>query len=194
MTRGVLVDRDGVLNELVADPETGLGESPLRVQDVRLVPGAASALKTLREAGYSVACVSNQPAAAKGRVSTQALFEIHARVLEQLEREGAALDAWRVCLHHPQGTVAELAGPCDCRKPQAGMLLDVAAELGLDLRRSWMVGDTDADVEAGRRAGCRTIAIQAPPSAHKRSGRAEADLTAYNLQEAAALLLAKDAR
>lgn len=190
----VLLDRDGVLNELVPDPDTGLGESPLRVQDVRLAPGAAQAARALRQAGYELACVTNQPAAAKGRVSVADLEAIHARVLDLLAEEGVTLDAWRMCLHHPEAVVRGLGGACDCRKPEPGMLLDVAGELGLELTRCWMVGDTDADVQAGRRAGCPTIAILTPDSAHKRSGRETADLTARSLEEAAPLLLAHDAR
>jgi D-glycero-D-manno-heptose 1,7-bisphosphate phosphatase len=94
-----------------------------------------------------------------------------------------------MCLHHPDGVVAELSGPCECRKPAPGMLLDAARELGLDLDRSWMVGDTDADIEAGRAAGCRTALIVHPGSAHKRSEAAPADLEGPDLDHVSALVL-----
>jgi D-glycero-D-manno-heptose 1,7-bisphosphate phosphatase len=179
----VLLDRDGVLDELVPDPVSGLPESPLRVRDVRLIEGAATACGRLVGAGFRLACVSNQPAAAKGRVSVEELLAVHARVIELLARTGVRLEASRLCLHHPEGVVAGLSGPCACRKPAPGMLLEVAGALGVDPRACWMVGDTDADVAAGRAAGCRTALIEYPGSQHKRSGGARADLRASSLTD-----------
>jgi D-glycero-D-manno-heptose 1,7-bisphosphate phosphatase len=177
----IFLDRDGVLNELVGDPHSAVQESPLRVEEVRLVTGAAAALARLQEAGYVLVCVSNQPAAAKGTVSLRQLAAVHARVIELLAAEGVRLTASRLCLHHPDGVVFGLSGPCLCRKPAPGMLLEVAATLQVDLAGSWMVGDTDADVGAGRAAGCRTLMVEHPGSAHKRSGPASADLRAARL-------------
>jgi D-glycero-D-manno-heptose 1,7-bisphosphate phosphatase len=188
-TPAVFLDRDGVLNQLVPDPDSGVGESPLRVADVRLIPGAAAAMSLLRAAGYCVVCVTNQPAAAKGKTSVSELEAIQRRVVELLAAEGAHLDTWRMCLHHPEGVVLELSGGCDCRKPAPGMLLDAARELDLDLSCSWLLGDTDADMQAGRAAGCRTGLIEHPASAHKRAG-ATFDLLASDLGDATAQLLA----
>jgi D-glycero-D-manno-heptose 1,7-bisphosphate phosphatase len=185
----VFLDRDGVLDELVADPVSGVCESPLRVADVRLIEGAAAAAARLARAGVRLACVSNQPAAAKGTVSVAQLLAVHARVAELLAQEGVRLDASRLCLHHPEGVVRGLSGPCPCRKPAPGMLLDAAAELGVETRACWMVGDTDADVAAGRAAGCRTVLIEYPGSVHKRSGRPRPDLRAASLADAVAPLL-----
>jgi D-glycero-D-manno-heptose 1,7-bisphosphate phosphatase len=184
----VFLDRDGVLNELVRDPVSGAPESPLRVEDVRLVRGIA-ALVRFAGAGIPLACVSNQPAAAKGKISVEQLYGVHARVLELLAREGVHMAAWRLCLHHPEGMASELSRACDCRKPAPGMLLEVAAQLGLDPSDAWMVGDTDADVAAGNAAGCRTVLIDYPGSAHKREGRAAPELCASNLCDAVERLL-----
>jgi D-glycero-D-manno-heptose 1,7-bisphosphate phosphatase len=186
----IFLDRDGVLNELVPDSHSGWGESPLRVADVHLIHGAATAVAQLRDRGYALVCVTNQPAAAKAKVPVAELEAIGLRVAELLAAEGAQLDAWQMCLHHPDGVLPEISGPCSCRKPAPGMLLDAAGELGLDLSRSWMIGDTDADVAAGRAAGCRTVLIEHPSSQHKRSKNANSDLVAKNLSEAAAALLA----
>jgi D-glycero-D-manno-heptose 1,7-bisphosphate phosphatase len=186
----VFLDRDGVLNELVEDPDSGQAESPLRVADVRLIPGAAVAVRSLKMAGYALVCVTNQPAAAKAKTSVSELEAIQRTVGELLAAEGARLDAWRMCLHHPEGVVSELSGLCRCRKPAPGMLLDAAAELGLALSRSWMFGDTDADMLAGRAAGCKTALIEHPSSAHKRSSGANHDLLASDLADAVAQLLA----
>jgi D-glycero-D-manno-heptose 1,7-bisphosphate phosphatase len=183
------LDRDGVLNELVADPSSGVPESPLKPADVRLIEGAAAAAARLQRAGFALVCVSNQPAAAKGIVSATQLLAVHARVVELLTAAGVTLAASRLCLHHELGVVPELSWPCACRKPAPGMLLDAAARLHLDLAASWMVGDTDADVLAGRAAGCGTVLLQHPASAHKRSCRVGPDLLDTDLSGAVTRLL-----
>jgi histidinol-phosphate phosphatase family protein len=189
----VFLDRDGVLNEGRPDPDSGLLESPLTVEDVRLIPGAAAALGKLADAGYALVCVSNQPAAAKGKIAVDQLLAVHERVIELLAREGVCLDASRLCPHHPQGVVDELSGACDCRKPAPGMLLDAADALELDLGSSWILGDTDADVAAGQAAGCRTVLIEYQGSAHKRSGKASPNLLAADLSAGVAQLLGPSA-
>ena len=186
----VFVDRDGVINELVSDPLSGRPESPLRVADVRLVPGAAAALRGLVDAGWRLIGVSNQPSAAKGLMPLTELHAIQARVRELLSAEGVWFDDFRLCLHHPEGIVPELSGDCDCRKPAPGMLIAAAEELGVDLQRSWMVGDTDGDVQAGRAAGCRTILVQHPDSAHKRTGEPRPDAVVRDLTAATGIILA----
>jgi D-glycero-D-manno-heptose 1,7-bisphosphate phosphatase len=187
--RAAFLDRDGVLNEAVPDLDLDTRESPLRAEDVRLVSGAAAAARELADAGYLLVCVSNQPAAAKGKVTVQQLLTVHARVLELLAQEGVQIAASRLCPHHPHGVVPELSGSCDCRKPAPGMLLDAASSLGVDLGASWMVGDTDADIAAGAAAGCRTALIEYPGSGHKRSRTISASVTAGRLEEAVAQLL-----
>jgi D-glycero-D-manno-heptose 1,7-bisphosphate phosphatase len=133
--------------------------------------------------------VSNQPAAAKDKITVERLCAIHARVIELLALAGAHLRASRLCLHHPEGVVAELSGPCDCRKPAPGMLRGAASALNLDLGASWMIGDTDADIGAGSAAGCRTVLIEHPGTRHKRSGDAIADVVALDLNDAVMQLL-----
>ncbi len=187
--RAIFLDRDGVLNELIYDAHSGAPESPLRVRDVRLVVRAAAAARTLAAAGFALVCVSNQPAAAKGLVSLEQLLAVHQRAVELLAREGVRLADSRLCLHHPAGVVPGLSGVCSCRKPAPGMLLDAAVKLDIDLSRSWMVGDTDADLGAGRAAGCRTLLIEHVGSAHKRSNGSKSDLSASDLAQGAAVLL-----
>jgi D-glycero-D-manno-heptose 1,7-bisphosphate phosphatase len=188
----VFLDRDGVLNANVQDPESGRFESPLKLADVHLLPGVGASLRRLAGAGYVLACVSNQPVAAKGKTSVGELLALHERVLALLAREGVCLDASRLCPHHPDGLVAELSGPCDCRKPAAGMLLDVARAQRLDLPASWMLGETDSDVQAGKTAGCRTVLVEYPLSAHKRLGGASPDSRAADLAGAVAQVLEHD--
>ncbi len=184
----VFLDRDGVLNELTRDPVSEYPESPLAVADVRLIAGAAAAARGLAQAGFVLVCVSNQPAAAKGMTSVHQLQAVHERVLDLLARQRVHVDGSRLCLHHPDGQAPVLSGPCCCRKPRPGMLLDAAARLHLDLDTSWIIGDTDADVAAGHSAGCRAILLEYPGSAHKRSDNARPELLAADLACAAALL------
>jgi D-glycero-D-manno-heptose 1,7-bisphosphate phosphatase len=186
----VFVDRDGVINELVVDPLSGRPESPLRLQDVSLLPDAAPALRRLTGSGCRLVGVSNQPSAAKGLVSLFELQSIQARVLALLAAQDVRFDDFRLCLHHPDGVVAELTGECDCRKPAPGMLLAAARDLDIELAGSWMIGDTDADVMAGQAAGCRTALIDHPASDHKRNGDVRPDIVAADLGAAVDIILA----
>jgi D-glycero-D-manno-heptose 1,7-bisphosphate phosphatase len=187
--RAVFIDRDGVINELVPDPRSGVLESPLTTGEVRLIDGAAAALSRLAAAGRLLVGVSNQPAAAKGALSLAELRAVQARILDLLSADGVRFDDFRLCLHHPDGVVAELRGVCDCRKPAPGMLLEAASALDIDLKASWMIGDTDADVLAGRAAGCRTVLVRNPGSAHKRGGEVSPDAVVGDLAGAVAEIL-----
>ena len=189
-TPTIFLDRDGIVNELVLDSRTGQHESPTDLDDVVLIPGAAVAIWRLAEAGFRLAVVTNQPAAAKGFVELEDLAAIHGRVLGLLVAQGVEVDTSRLCLHHPDGVVAELAVTCDCRKPRPGMILDAAAELDSDLAQSWMIGDSDTDVEAGQLSGCRTVLVDNPRSAHRRAGSVVADIEATSLDDAVTRLLA----
>jgi D-glycero-D-manno-heptose 1,7-bisphosphate phosphatase len=189
VSRAAFLDRDGVLNALVPDPETGLPESPLTVEQVRLLPGAAAALSRLARDGYLLVGASNQPAAAKGKASLEDLEAVQERVLELLAAQGVEFAQFRVCWHHPDGVLPALTAACDCRKPAPGMLLAAIEELAIDPTRSWMIGDSDNDVEAARAAGVRSVLIEHPPSAHRRGGAVVADATAADVEAAAALVV-----
>jgi D-glycero-D-manno-heptose 1,7-bisphosphate phosphatase len=166
----LFLDRDGVLNEPVWDERSGTTESPLKPSDVILTAGAASAVRRATAAGLLVIVVSNQPSAAKGIVDEPTIRAVHARVMELLAADGAVIDRSYLCLHHPQGVDARLTQACDCRKPAPGMLLKAAADLNLDLSRCWLIGDTDADLGAARRASLAGIVmIENPLSAHRRT-------------------------
>jgi len=179
----IFLDRDGVLNEVVYDTRTGTCEAPSAPADVTLVPGAAEALRLLSAAGFRLVVVSNQPGAAKGNVSQATLDAVHRAVAHALDAGGAAIDAWRYCFHH-----SDAGDVCDCRKPQPGLLVEAAHTLGLDLAASWMIGDADTDVEAGRRVGCRTALVLNPLTAHRRHGL-PAELTGSTLAEVTRAIL-----
>lgn len=178
--RAVFLDRDGILVDLVVNLATGSHEGPLRPEQVRLRAGAAELLRGLRAEGWALVVVSNQPGMAKGECPAADLDAVHEHVVEGLAAAGAEVDAWYYCHHHPQGARRDLAGTCACRKPEPGLLLQAATDLGLDLSRSWILGDRDSDMEAGRRAGCRTFLVPHPRSGGGRSA-GPSDLRAEDL-------------
>ncbi len=185
----IFLDRDGTLNELVQDAVSGKPESPLRAEDVELIPGAAAAARRLLDAGWILVGVSNQPAAAKGTATLGALAAVQGHVTQLLGDAGVEFTDFRVCHHHPDGVVSDLSGDCACRKPKPGLLTQSAEANDIDLSASWMVGDTDADVLAGQAAGCRTILLETAASAHKRSGKPIPTATAPDLERAVSTLL-----
>lgn len=187
MRWAVFLDRDGVIVDPVPDPADGRPESPYRAEDVALASGAVAGLRLLRGLGAMLVMVSNQPSVAKETCTPEALAEVHEAMRRRLADEGLALDDARYCFHHPAGTHPDLGAACDCRKPEPGMLLEAAEDLDLDLARSWMIGDSDADIEAGRRAGCRTVLVEHPGSTHRR-GEAVPDARAADLLGAARLV------
>jgi len=160
--KAVFVDRDGTLNELVYDDVHGVLDSPRKAHQVRLIPGAALFLRGLKELGYFVVVVTNQPGIAKGTLTEQDLAEVNGRLQELLAAEGGAWDDLYYSPFHPQGGPwgrAEYVQYSECRKPSPGMLLEAAKKHDLELSQSWMIGDGLTDVQAGRAAGCRTILL-----------------------------------
>jgi histidinol-phosphate phosphatase family protein len=166
----------------------------LAFADVRLIPGAALAVGELARSGWTPVCISNQPAAAKGKVTLAQLQAVHERVIELLDEQRVRIGVSLLCPHHPDGVLSQLSGSCYCRKPAAGMLFEAASMLAFDLRASWMFGDTDSDVAAGRAAGCRTVLIEYEGSAHKRAGASVADVRASDLRDGVTQALARGDR
>jgi D,D-heptose 1,7-bisphosphate phosphatase len=149
--RAVFLDKDGTL----------VDDIPYNVDPalLTLAPNAGAALRRLRSLDYRLYVVSNQSGVARGRFDEAALGPLFARLEAMLAAEGVALDGVFWCPHHPEGVVARHAIECACRKPRPGLLRQAAALHGIDLAESWMVGDILDDIEAGRRAGCRTALI-----------------------------------
>jgi D-glycero-D-manno-heptose 1,7-bisphosphate phosphatase len=153
MRKAVFLDRDGVLVEDV--------DLLTRGDQLRLLTGVPSALNTLRNAGFALVVVSNQPVVARGLVTEQEIEMIHAELDRLLLAAGGpAMDRYYFCPHHPKGTLPAYRLDCECRKPKPGLLLRAARELNLDLQRSFLVGDRITDIIAGVKAGCRTVLVQ----------------------------------
>lgn len=153
--KAIFLDRDGTINQYAGFLR--------KIEDFELLPGVAEAVKSINESDYLAIVVTNQPVIARGEVTWEQLKEIHNKMETLLGQKGAWLDAIYCCPHHPQkgfrGEIPELKRDCDCRKPKPGMLLRAAEEYHLDLSQSWMIGDQENDVKAGKAAGCRTALI-----------------------------------
>ncbi len=181
----VFLDRDGVLVEEIFYPQTGETEAPLRPEDVRLLPGATTALRALAQAGFVLVLLSNQAAYAKGKTSLRDLCLVHERLAALLATEGAAFDAVFYSYSHPDGIMPYFSGPSLERKPGPYNLLVAAAQLDLDLARSWLVGDRDSDVACAHAAGVRSIQLDNPRNPSHRSAGA---IGAVNLGAAVAII------
>lgn len=181
MNRALFLDRDGVVDELVFYPSHNEWESPRRLADLRMIPGAADALKQANRAGWMLFLITNQPSYAKGKCRLEELQQVHARVLDDLTRSGVEITDAFVCYHHPQSKV-EGFGACQCRKPSPYFIREAARKYELDLKRSWMVGDQDADVVTGINAGVGTALLRYAHSSAKR-GATKPDLVCDDLAE-----------
>lgn len=181
--RAIFLDRDGTLVEA--------RHYPSRPEELVIYPGVPDALRRLQTAGFRLVLVTNQSGLAHGYFSQDDLDRMHDYLTGELGRAGVSLSAIYVCPHHPEGRIPELAIACDCRKPRPGLLLQAAAGLDLDLRQSWLVGDILDDVEAGNRAGCRTVLVdlgtERPPESPLRAPTFVGRDTVHALQLIAAI-------
>lgn len=176
----VFLDRDGTINQEVKHLK-----SP---DQLKLLPGAANAIRRLNRSGTLAVVITNQPVVARGDVSLKGLEKIHARLESQLGADGAYIDGLYFCPHHPDsgftGEVVELKISCNCRKPEPGLIDQACRDLGIGRQNSWMVGDTTSDVEAGRRAGLRTVLLRTGQAGSDAKYAVRPDYTAPDLEDA----------
>jgi D-sedoheptulose 7-phosphate isomerase len=151
--RAVFLDRDGIINQMVYNPDYGLVDSPIKPDEFNLLPGVGKAIKQINQAGFLAIVISNQPGLAKGKCCKQLLDEITDKMHRTLQARGAKLDGVYYCLHHPEAELEEYRQDCDCRKPKPGLLIQAGSEWEIDLSTSYMIGDGIIDVEAGKAAG-----------------------------------------
>lgn len=151
MKKAIFIDKDGTLIKDIA-----YNANP---DKITLEPYADVALQLLSEQDYSLVVISNQAGIAKGYFPESDMQGVITKVKSLLADAGVTLDGFFYCPHHPEGQIAAYTMECDCRKPAPGMILKAAEILDIDLSRSWMIGDILNDVEAGNRAGCRSLLI-----------------------------------
>lgn len=152
MRPAIFLDRDGTLNE-----EVGYAG---RAEDFHIYPFAAAAVRRVNEAGWAAVLVTNQAGVAKGYFPEENIGALHRILAEHLAAAGAHLDGIYYCPHHPQGTVAGYGGACACRKPAPGMLRQAERELGIDLGRSWVIGDRRLDAALAHAVGARAVLVR----------------------------------
>jgi D-glycero-D-manno-heptose 1,7-bisphosphate phosphatase len=178
----VFLDKDGTLVVNVpynVDPEK-----------IHLAPGAIEGLPLLTSAGFRLLVISNQSGVARGYFEEEVLRPVETRLRELVAATGSSLAGFYWCPHHPTGTVPAYAISCGCRKPAPGLILRAARDHDIDLSRSWFVGDLLNDMEAGRRAGCRTILIDnGNETEWLRAPEREPHYRALDLLEAARIIL-----
>jgi len=174
--KAIFLDRDNTLIE-----DTGYINSP---EQVKLLDGVAEALIELKGLGYKLIVVTNQSAVARGIVTEKVLGEIHNRLEQLLAEKNAFLNRIYYCPYHPDGVVAKYRKESDCRKPNPGMLLRAAEEMDIDLGQSWCIGNSISDMEAGSRAGCKTILIDLPSHQQQlEPGQPRPNYKAVNIKE-----------
>jgi D-glycero-D-manno-heptose 1,7-bisphosphate phosphatase len=185
----VFIDRDGTLIE-----EAGYLNELSRLV---FFPFSVDAVRQFNRGGFKVVVITNQAGIARGIVSEAFVAAAHAHISERMEAGGATIDAYYHCPHHPAGIVAGLSRPCECRKPRPGLLLQAAADLDLDLERSFVIGDRWHDLEAGHAAGTRALLVRTGYGARDEGAPktgVQADAVVDNLAAAAAWILSEASR
>lgn len=179
--KAVFLDRDGVINE-----DSGWIR---RSEDLVVFPFAARAIRQLNERGWLIIVVSNQSAVARELCTHDEIERIHQELQNQVAREGARIDAFYYCPHHPDfGTVRD----CDCRKPKTGMIDRAVERFGIDRDPSYLIGDKTSDLLAGKRAGLKTILVRTGEGGRDQACDAIPDVTVADLAEAVKWILAED--
>jgi D-glycero-D-manno-heptose 1,7-bisphosphate phosphatase len=181
MTRGVFLDRDGTLIE-----EVGYLD---RLDRVRFFPYSIDAVRLLKRAGFAVIVTTNQAGIARGFFDEAFVERTHAALAATLAGGGAAIDGFYYCPHHPEGVVEAYRTACECRKPQPGLLRRAAAEHGIDLQRSFVVGDRAHDLAAGAAVGARGVLVRTGHGDRAAATNHEAVAVADNLMGAVSWIL-----
>ena len=176
--KAIFVDKDGTLIQDIA--------YNINVDLIEIEPEVVDGLKLLQKEGFLLIVISNQPGIAKGYFTEEDVKKVGEKISALLLPHHLKIEGFYYCPHHPEGNIKEYAVECECRKPLPGLILEAAANFNIDLTQSWMVGDILNDVEAGKRAGCRTVLIDNGNETQWVSNEWRTpDFTATNFREAA---------
>ncbi len=176
--RAVFLDRDGTLVHLK------LGEYTTSPKQLRLLPGAATAVRALNRIGYSVVIITNQGVIAKGKTTHKEVDYLHAILIDRLGKKGARVDAVYYCPHHPEGKIPKYAIRCRCRKPEIGMITKAMKDMSIDMKKSFLIGDTTGDILTGHRAGLTTILVKTGYGGQDKKHDVKPDFVVRNLTAA----------
>ena len=161
--KAIFLDRDGVINQIVWNENIEQLDSPMTPEEFVLLPNVIEALKILRDKNYLLFIITNQPAAAKGKTKYLTLCEINKKFLNLMRENNIEIADIEMCPHHEKGSDFAkekfLIHECDCRKPKTGMIENICAKFNIDIKNSWMVGDSVSDIICGRNAELKTAFI-----------------------------------
>jgi D,D-heptose 1,7-bisphosphate phosphatase len=157
--RAVFLDRDGVINAMVYNPEFGLVDSPANPEEFELITGVGKSILTINQMGLLAIVISNQPGVAKGKYTLDLLNAMTEKMYQELAQAGAKLDAVYYCLHHPEAELTQYRQVCECRKPKPGLLLKAVQDWKINLQSSYLVGDGMSDIVTGQVVGVTTLFI-----------------------------------
>lgn len=186
--KAVFFDRDGTLNEMVFNPDTGEYEPPKNEYDLVILSGVFDSLKEIQKAGFKLFLVSNQPDYAKGKNSLKNINDVQEKFKQILYANGIKFQDYYYCYHHPNGIIPDYSYKCECRKPNPYFLIKSSREYGINLKESWIIGDRDTDIECGKKAGVKTILIEYKYS-RKNRGLSIPDFRVANIKEAAKVII-----
>jgi histidinol-phosphate phosphatase family protein len=182
--KAVFLDRDGVINEEI--------DQLSRLKNLKIYDFSAKAIKQINDLGYLAIIITNQPMIAKGFMTIKDLDEIHKKLETELGKQGAKIDAFYYCPHHPEkgfpGEISELKIECNCRKPKIGLFLKAKKEFNINFKKSYMIGDQTSDILAGKRAGCKTILVKTGYGGKDNLFSVSPDFVAQNLLESIYLI------
>lgn len=184
----IFLDRDGTLNVDVGYLHA--------VEQLELFPWTGDALRLLKRAGFALVVVTNQAGIAQGLIREGVVEQVHAEMEGRLQPIGAGIDGYYMCPHHPRGSVEKYRADCRCRKPGTAMIEEAVRDLGLDPRRSWMIGDKWLDVQLGHAVGARSILVRTGWGAEAERRRPDGqavDAVCDNLMDAVAHILSTPA-
>ncbi len=159
MNKAIFWDRDGVIIQMYYDLENGIIDTVQTIDQVEFVPGIFELLREAKKLGYLNILVSNQPGIALKKINNKNFQLVKSFINKRLENQKIIFDKEYYCFHHPFAKISIYKLNCNCRKPKSGLLLQAAKETGIDLKKSWMVGDGIADIIAGAEIGCKTILL-----------------------------------
>ncbi len=181
MTRAVFLDRDGTINTAI--------ENIRSANQLRILPGAAAAIKKLNRAGFLAIVITNQPIVARGLITEKKLDFIHAVLVKRLGKNGAKLDAIYYCPHHPNANLQKYRVRCRCRKPNTGLIKQAIKRFHINSKKSFMVGDTMPDIVVGKRAKLKTILVKTGGFKNHRGYNTRPNFVVKNLPEAVKTIL-----
>lgn len=182
MRKAVFLDRDGTLIKEIDYLHLG------NLKEMRFLPGAAEAIKALNRLGFLVIVVTNQPVVARGYATEKEIDQIHAVLIRRLQKRGARIDAIYFCPHHPEATLSKYRVRCRCRKPNIAMIMKATKKFGIDLKKSFLIGDRTADIAAANRAGLKMILVKTGYAGKDGKHQGKPDFMAKNLKDAVSII------